>query len=203
MKYAKLGALCCVLFVGAVSQAQVLNGGFESVSLPGADISGPGYWSYLAGNTSISNWTIGGNSVDIVDSTYPVHTGNYALDLAGTPGPGSITQALALTTGQLYEVTFWARSSGNPINMVLNTSAVGGGTTSQTYSVASGSWNQYAFQFTAGSSSVDLSFATDPLNSTTGNLFLDDIAIEAVPEPMTMVVLAAAGLAAARRKRIS
>jgi hypothetical protein len=194
--YALLGLS---LVVPASAFGQIANGGFETVSLGGADISGPGYWTFNNGNASISDWTIGAVSVDVVDAGYPVHSGNYALDLVGTPGPGMITQTLSLVSGQDYVVSFWAYSTGNPINMVLDTDAVG--SSSSMYSITQGSWNEYTFAFTAASSSVDLIFASDAGNTTNGNLFVDDVSIEAVPEPASMVVLGGAALFAARRKK--
>ncbi|MFM9872716.1 MAG: DUF642 domain-containing protein [Fimbriimonadaceae bacterium] len=179
---------------------QIANGGFETVALGGANGSGPGYWTFNNGNSNISDWSVGAISVDIVNSAYPVHSGVYALDLVGTPGPGEIRQTLALSSGQSYVVSFWAYSTGDPINMVLGTNAVGSG--SSMYSITQGSWNQYTYAFTAASSSLDLIFASDATNTTNGNLFLDDISIEAVPEPASMVVLGGAALMSAiRRKR--
>jgi len=187
------------LAVPASSFGQIFNGGFEAVNLAGANSSGPNYWTFNNGNTDLDDWNIGAVSVDIVDSGYQVHSGNYALDLVGTPGPGEISQTLALTSGQEYVVSFWAYATGDPINMVLDTEAIGSG--SAVYAITQGSWNQYTFAFTAGSSAVDLIFASDAGNTTNGNLFLDDVSIEAVPEPASMLVLGCAAMIAARRKK--
>jgi hypothetical protein len=200
MKQVKVGALIALCSVVSVAQAQVLNGGFENVNLGGADSSGPNYWTFTGGNTNISDWTVAAVSVDIVDSGYPVHSGNYALDLVGTPGPGEISQSVMLTAGQQYDLTFWAYSTGDPINMLLDV-VDQANSNAFVFSITQGSWNQYTYSFTAGAASNLIKFKSDPGNTTNGNLFLDDIAVEAVPEPMTMIALAAGVSLAARRKR--
>lgn len=184
--------------MSAISFGQVLNGGFESASLGAANGSGSGYWVFNAGNTGLDNWMIGGSSVDIVSLGGYVHSGNYALDIVGTPGPGSVSQTLSLVDGQDYRVTFWAFASSVGVNQTLT---VGANSTETTYTVAVANYTQYSFDFTADASSVQLSFASDPGNSGNGNLMLDDIEIEAVPEPASMALLAGGALALARRRK--
>jgi len=46
-----------------------------------------------------------------------------------------------------------------------------------------------------------LSFLTDTLNTTTGNIFIDDVSVEAVPEPATMAVLGLGAAAMLRRRK--
>ena len=113
-----------VVALAGLGHAQVLNGGFESFDASAADGSGAGYWIYNAGNTGIDNWAVGGTSVDTVSVASLVHSGTYALDLAGTPGPGSVTQTLAVTNGLTYRVYFWARGGGG-VNNDLDVSAQG------------------------------------------------------------------------------
>lgn len=186
------------LSFSALSVGQVMNGGFESATLAGANGSGSGYWVFNAGNTSIDNWTIGGTSVDIVNASGFVHSGNFALDVVGSPGPGLVSQTLSLVNGQDYRVTFWAFATSVGVNQTLS---VGANSTETIYTVAVGTYTQYTFDFTADSAAVDLKFASAANNTGNGTLMLDDIEIEAVPEPASMVLLAGGALVLARRRK--
>jgi hypothetical protein len=181
------------LSVGASAANLVSNAGFESNDW---DLSG-GYKTYNAGDsTGITDWTVGGVSVDLVNSSYPVHSGSVANDLAGTPGPGSVMQSISGTSAIAYTVGVWALNTAGGINSLLTVTF---GSTSQTFTTT-GSWDYYSFTATGDAGSTLLTLATDPGNTTNGNLIVDDAMVEAVPEPATMAVLGL-GLAAIGRRR--
>ena len=187
-------------FAGAVQL--VTNGGFETVATGGANSSGTGYWVFNAGNTSITSWTIGPVSVDIVNSTYPVYAGTYALDLVGSPGPGEISQTLATSTGLTHTVNFKARYTGAAINRTINVTL---GASTQTVTLLAGSsssWEDVTVSFASvvGSSNT-FKLASDPLNTANGNTFIDDVTVTPVPEPFTMALAGCALAAAVRRRR--
>jgi len=172
----------------------VQNGGFE---LNDWDYSSS-YKLYNAGSAGVSNWTIGARSIDLVTNPYPVLNGRTALDLAGTPGPGSISQALASSAGTQYTVTFWAltRESTDPRNQYLF--SVFGDQALQ-FNLTN-TYTQYSYTAIATGNNV-LSFLTDTLNTTTGNILIDDVSVEAVPEPATMAVLGLGAAAMLRRRK--
>src|SRR5271169_2335956 len=71
----------------------------------------------------IPGWTVGGTSVDVVSSSLDTgghgpqwwsEDGTQGIDMAGTPGPGSLTQGLTTIDGMKYSVSFWVSSNGGP-----------------------------------------------------------------------------------------
>lgn len=202
--FTRAGSLVALTVLAVASQANLIsNGGFEAFNTSAADGGGigPGYFTYNAGNTSLNDWTIGGTSIDVVTvppGIYPIFADNASLDLLGTPGPGSISQAITTVVGQQYDVSFWAQATGAAINQTVNLNAIGAATQSTSFTVSLGTWTQYSWSFVADSTSTTISFASDPLNTGTGNTFIDNV--EAVPEPMSMAVLGL-GLAALARRR--
>lgn len=184
--------LLAALSVTAGAHALVTNGGFEL-----NDYNGLGYKEYFAGDPGINGWTVTGTgSVDIVGTAYPVNSGVHALDLVGTPGPGEIEQTLATTNGMTYTVSFYAMHTGGSINAEVN---VGLGATTQQFQVTT-SYQLYSFNATAASAAEVLKLWSNPQNTSNGNTFIDDVSVEAVPEPATLAALGV-GLAALRRRR--
>ena len=192
MKYQSIASVS--IFVGLVASSSanlVSNASFETHPA----FTGTSYYVVNAGGTELTNWTVGGTSIDLTGSDYPVHSGSYAVDLAGTPGPGSVSQSVA-TSGTQYTVSFWATGGGFPNDQV----DVSFGSSSQSFSVTGG-WTQYSFTAFGAAGLTNLTLSTRPENNSNGNLFLDDVSVEAVPEPMTMVALSAGLIAIARKRR--
>jgi hypothetical protein len=84
----------------------VLNEDFETPLVSGA----PFYTPYVAA-TTFNGWTVGGVDVAIVSDNFPntpAQSGHQWLDLMGLDqGGGNITQTIATTAGQQYNVSFW------------------------------------------------------------------------------------------------
>jgi choice-of-anchor C domain-containing protein len=156
----------------------VANGDFE---LP--QITGNYYQTVIAGESYLTDWTIGGNSIDIVQGGLWMHTGTQAIDLAGTPGPGSVSQFISTNPGGSYMLSFFVSSNadqGSPFANSLN--VYWGGTLLATISSpVRGRWDAYSFIVTGAAQPRELKFATD-ITSNQGPL-LDTVRLEAVPIP--------------------
>jgi choice-of-anchor C domain-containing protein len=115
-----IGALAVVLTASVIAVAQqpssiadpanlIQNGSFES----------PSIWQtnsvvdYLAGSTAMPDWTIGGNSIDLVGENYwDAEDGDQSVDLSGS-APGSVSQSLATTAGTNYTLTWYMAGNTN------------------------------------------------------------------------------------------
>jgi hypothetical protein len=192
-------AFVAVLAVPTMASANLVsNGSFETYDTSMANQSGGGWWGYNAGNSGIDGWTVGMTSVDTVTAPYAIQNGVSALDLAGTPGPGSVEQSIATSVGGSYLVSFYGMASGlsgTNADVQLNF-----GTASQTFNMT-GSYQQYTMLATASSASSLLKLATDPSNTTNGNLLVDNVSVQAVPEPTSMAALGLGALGILKRRK--
>jgi subtilase family serine protease len=128
---------------------------------------------------SFSGWTLSGNvgfgQDSVVNTPNFVHTGSYGAELGSSGSLGYLSQNLATTPGQLYELSLWLKNPG-----------AGGGTPNQFLVTWNGAtlFNQTNLpqlawtnlQFSVGSSSTNtvlqLGFRDDP-----AYLGLDDISV--------------------------
>jgi choice-of-anchor C domain-containing protein len=83
-----------------IGQNLITNGSFETAP------EGLGLTSGIPG------WEIVRNNVDVVGAYWQQVDGRLSVDLAGTPGAGTIAQNVETIIGQTYEVSFWM--AGNP-----------------------------------------------------------------------------------------
>ena len=133
--------LFSLAMVAMVSPAQanlILNGSFETGPSPGT------FLTLSNGDTSITGWTVGGDSIDYIGTYWQPQNGSRSIDLAGN-GPGSISQTFGTVNGQTYHVEFWM--AGNP----------DGGNTLKAIAASAGSVNGQVFTFsTIGNSLGDM-----------------------------------------------
>ncbi len=196
-KKAFIGVIGSILISGAASAATVItNGSFEDFNpnAPGvfAD-GGPGnpFYTIVGGATeALPGWTVTGNSIDICQNFYiEAAQGNYSIDLSGIIA-GGVEQTVATKPGQEYQVTFSLAGNpfGSPANKEVLVSSVLGSETYQFNTTNSTpqnmNWATETFDFTANNSSTVLSFTS--LNNTSFGPELDNVSIQAVPEPSTI-----------------
>ena len=214
-KFLMLAAATLIAAPAFAATNLVVNGGFE------APITPTGSFVQLFGGNSFPGWSVGGNDVIIINSAYSEaglvfnpNSGVNSIDLtgAGNTGPtNAITQSIATTAGR-YQLSFFVGNAsptgGNAgsytqpstANLSINGGAIQSFTNADDTPFAI-NWKPFTVSFYSATP-VTLTFS----NGTVGDnmLGLDDVSLNAVPEPSTWAMLIAGfGLvgASARRRR--
>jgi choice-of-anchor C domain-containing protein len=181
-----LGVLAAIALAGPTLAAFTgpTNGGFESGTYVD---NGSGFEQLNTGDTSITGWTVGGNSIDWVGSYWPAPEGAMSIDLSGSDA-GSLSQAFDTTIGNTYTVSFLlsGNPAGGPAVKTLDVSATGGTTTGYTHDTTGTDlgtmvWTPETYEFVATSASTTLTF-----NSTTASAFgpaLDNVVVTETAPP--------------------
>jgi hypothetical protein len=206
--------MACSLALGTapVLANLIVNGSFETPVVPAG-----GFVTYPAGSTAITGWTVvgaGPDSASVVSTsfmqsgvTFQAQDGQQWIDLAGyvsNAQTSGVAQNIATTPGGLYEVSFWVGSADDNVNnfffpSTIDLSINGGPRVSFTNPTAPPNmldWRQFVVPFVATSSSTSITFYNGgaPNNFLSG---LDNVTIEAVPEPATGVLALGALVASA------
>ncbi len=197
MKQFQLLALLSALGLGSVaSAAGFQNGSFETGTNPGT------FTQLGAGDPSIAGWTIGGHSVDYIGTYWQASNGERSIDMSGG-GAGSLSQSFDTLIGQKYVVTF--DMAGNPDSGSLKSMTVSAAADSANYTFDSTvtskpnmGWASKSFQFTANSTTSTLMFASNEYSAY--GPALDNVKVQAVPEPASMAALTVGALGLLRRR---
>ena len=207
----KRAILAIALAVGAAGGGQaatVVNGSFETGPNPNG---GLGFITLGTGDSSITGWTVTGGSIDYIGNYWTAQDGSRSIDLAGT-SLGTLTQTLTDTiVGQRYAVNFWvSKTPDGGAATRTGTFAAGGQTFNFSYATPNDrtnmNWQLETFEFFATSTTTDLSFAADASAGCCFGPALDNVSIDAVPEPATWAMmiggfgLVGGALRAARRR---
>lgn len=197
------------LLLGAQSAyaVTITNGSFESGIAPGT------FTTVGAGDsTSITGWTVGGDSVDYIGTYWTASDGGRSIDLSGN-NAGSISQALnGLTIGQEYTVTF--DFAGNPAGAPTTKSMLVSTAPSQvglySFNTTGGTlgnlgWVTQTFVFIALANSQTLAFLSQ--DGTPFGPALDNVSIAATPIPGAILLFGSAlggmGFLGYRRKKLA
>jgi hypothetical protein len=187
-----------ILCLGSAAFAQELiqNGSFENPV-----IAAP-FQTVNAGQTTIQFWNVGRTSVDIVSTTFnpafPSRDGNQHIDLAGSPGPGLISQFFGTTSGETYRVRFSASSNGSAqlFELWWQGSAI-----TTPLAPAQGTWQDYEFMLFATMPGGMIGFGSTPGNNTNQGPLVDNVSVQLVPEPATLIACGFGIVGAISRRR--
>ncbi len=171
----------------------LVNGNFEADD---PDVASGSFTRVGAGSTMINGWTVGNTSVDLIQNRFG-HIDNVSVDLAGTPGPGSISQSFAVQAGQTYDLLFdyFRNPPGTSLTVHF------GGLGPIVLGVASSIVRDQAYRWTATSDgTATVRFASGGGNS---GPTIDNVRVYAVPAPHSLALagLGLLGLAAVSRRR--
>jgi len=201
MRQPTTAACLAVLALSPLAAADlVVNGDFEAPVIANVFLFVP------RDDASITGWSVGaptaGQGVDIISATFGgptlANTGLQAIDLAGSPGRGTIFQTLATSPGTSYTLAFALSSNGGAITDGV-TVRWGGVEVATLGSPSQGTWTSFSYDLPATSGATLLEFVGN-VDGVAGT-FLDTVSVEVVPAPGALVLGLLAAPVALRRRR--
>jgi choice-of-anchor C domain-containing protein len=175
-------AAAVVLLPSTANAAAFVNGSFESgtTANPFTTVAG-------GNSTTITGWTVTGNSVDYIGNYWTAQNLSRSIDLNGG-AQGGIQQTFDTVAGILYNVSFWLAGNpdGAPITKTVLVGATGAANASYTFNSTgfdkvNMGWQNYTYSFLATGSSTTLSFASQDAGAF--GAVLDNVSVTAMPEP--------------------
>jgi len=141
-----------------------------------------------------TDWSVGDSEFELVEASgatldgggsYSAEDGNYYAAL-GSFTRNYLSQNISTNIGDTYQLTYYLASDGYTPNEFQT--IVGGNTLSNLTNIASQSYTEYTFDFTATSTTTQIEFGEYDLSS---YLALDNVSVvdtgatSSVPEPLT------------------
>jgi choice-of-anchor C domain-containing protein len=166
-KYVLAGILSLMLISGfgnAFAATNIAtNGSFEN-----AGCSSAYQTVFSPDSTTITGWTIGGNSIDWICSYWPAQDGSNSIDMSGN-APGAVSQNISTVSGATYDVKFYMSGNtdgGNLPNKQLTVSVDSYSNPFIHFTTGKGTdWELKSFSFTADDNTAILTFTSNEPNA--------------------------------------
>jgi choice-of-anchor C domain-containing protein len=201
VKIASLGVLGTMAVTASANL--LVNGSFEQGEWVGN--ASTSYNTLPTGSTNISGWVTTQQGCDWHQSIEfsPAFDGFRMVDLTKGSALGGISQTFGTLVGSQYQVVFHMAGPKSSFQNPRKASAKVGTSTWEFSCVASSEnsmiWETKSFSFTATASQSTLEFIGNGVSQYWGPV-IDDVSVQAVPEPATLLALGA-GLVACRYRR--
>ena len=169
MRTTYIGCAVLLLLAPVLAAADLIgNGGFETGNFTG--------------------WTVSGAAFDCGTgiSTLGPHSGTYSACFGNPTSLTFISQVLATTPGQEYEVSFWYAQQPRGYTPSNEAEIIWGGTTVvDAFNVPVSPWTFASFGITSSGTSTLIEFGFD---NGPGWFALDDVSVGPVPEPASLLL---------------
>jgi hypothetical protein len=179
-----LALTAAIITVSAsVTQAAVVNGGFETGDFTGWTRSGNTGYTGVAKNSNFAN------------------SGNFLAYLGPFGSSGFLSQFISTTVGQTYQLSYFLQSDGEIPNLFQT--IVNGNKLFNQKNIQPQDYTKYVHKFVATTASTEVKFG---FRNDNGYLLLDDVNVKSVPEPLTLggtALAAGIGLLIKKRKAAS
>lgn len=193
-----------ILGVGLPSYGSLLtNGSFESGAfVPDPLYPGDDTMNLTVGATDMTGWTAENADLAWIGPSNPfglsASDGGYFLDLSGfhdNAPYGGVQQTVSTTIGTQYRLSFdiGTDPAYDSAAVSVNVTGTGGPALFTSAPASPNRWETFTFDFTATSASTTIEL--DGQAATNEKyLGLDNVSLEAIPEPGTLVLVGGPGL---------
>ncbi len=197
-------AIGAALLLGGRAEASLVYSTSFEVGDGQASVPTNNYIQYNGGDAFGSGWTVlgtpgapgTGTGIDLVNGLVGTASdGLQWVDLVGTPGPGGLSRNFHTDAGFTYTLSWddFGNTADSYDVLFGETSMLGNAPGVQP-------WQSHTLSFTA-STTGDQTLSYFSANGGNGNLGIDNLKIESVPEPTTIAALSLGAIGLIRRRK--